>query len=111
MQGTLENKREKSRQRLEFSWPNFKKDLEYISSRYDDLPSVLPGVSQVQTSSQTKKDTKCPIVVFITLASNVANAFHYLLTDSYVSIICFKIFSSTICLLYKRLISAVMCKS
>ena len=46
---------EKSRQRLEFSWPNFKEDLEYISSRYDDLPSVLPGVSQVQNSSQTKR--------------------------------------------------------
>lgn len=30
-----EIKREKSRQRLEFSWPNFREDLEYISSRYD----------------------------------------------------------------------------
>ena len=30
-----EIKREKSRQRLEFSWPNLREDLEYISSRYD----------------------------------------------------------------------------
>ena len=30
-----EIKRQRSRERLEFSWPNFREDIEYISSRYD----------------------------------------------------------------------------